>query len=116
MISSGVKTRRPKLKRPSLARSPLRSPKTLEVFLAPLVYFSQYVLKPDVDADKYNDAPADFWDDFYRAKKDSFFKDRAWLKNEFEPLAAAVAPSVSPSAPSGIPISADAKSSTDRSE
>ncbi|MBW0482484.1 hypothetical protein O181_022199 [Austropuccinia psidii MF-1] len=39
---------------------------------------------------KFNEAPADFWDTFYATRKDTFFKDRAWLRNEFPALEKAV--------------------------
>jgi hypothetical protein len=43
---------------------------------------------------KFNEAPAEFWDTFYATRKDTFFKDRAWLRNEFPILEQAVTPDV----------------------
>ncbi|KAH9821479.1 S-adenosyl-L-methionine-dependent methyltransferase [Melampsora americana] len=45
---------------------------------------------------KFNSAPADYWDTFYLSRKDTFFKDRAWLRNEFPSLADAVKPNSGP--------------------
>ncbi|KWU46563.1 methyltransferase, partial [Rhodotorula sp. JG-1b] len=36
--------------------------------------------------DKFNADPAAQWDTFYAHNKDNFFKDRAWLQNEFPEL------------------------------
>ncbi|KAI9604434.1 hypothetical protein KEM48_000358 [Puccinia striiformis f. sp. tritici PST-130] len=45
---------------------------------------------PDEMKVKFNGAPAEFWDTFYATRKDTFFKDRAWLRNEFPTLEKAV--------------------------
>ncbi|PLW11476.1 hypothetical protein PCANC_18449 [Puccinia coronata f. sp. avenae] len=45
---------------------------------------------PDDMKIKFNTAPAEFWDTFYATRKDTFFKDRAWLRNEFPALEQAV--------------------------
>lgn len=39
---------------------------------------------------KFNEAPAEYWDTFYATRKDTFFKDRSWLRNEFPVLERAV--------------------------
>ncbi|WAQ81104.1 hypothetical protein PtA15_1A442 [Puccinia triticina] len=45
---------------------------------------------------KFNEAPAEFWETFYATRKDTFFKDRAWLRNEFPILEQAVRPDYGP--------------------
>jgi len=51
---------------------------------------------PDDMKVKFNAAPADFWDTFYATRKDTFFKDRSWLRSEFPALQQAVQPDAGP--------------------
>ncbi|KAG0139936.1 hypothetical protein CROQUDRAFT_69792 [Cronartium quercuum f. sp. fusiforme G11] len=45
---------------------------------------------PDNLQEKFNETPSSFWNTFYKTRKDTFFKDRAWLRNEFPILAESV--------------------------
>ncbi|GAA5978141.1 hypothetical protein JCM10908_004243 [Rhodotorula pacifica] len=46
--------------------------------------------------DKFNADPAAQWDTFYAHNKDNFFKDRAWLQNEFPELKECLKPDAGP--------------------
>ncbi|PFH50304.1 hypothetical protein AMATHDRAFT_4121 [Amanita thiersii Skay4041] len=45
---------------------------------------------------KYNEKPAKYWDNFYKANAANFFRNRKWLHNEFNELVAATQPQAGP--------------------
>ncbi|KAI6130187.1 S-adenosyl-L-methionine-dependent methyltransferase [Pisolithus croceorrhizus] len=47
---------------------------------------------PESDREKYNAKPAKYWDNFYKANADNFFRDRKWLHLEFPDLLTAAQP------------------------
>ncbi|CAH7667948.1 S-adenosyl-L-methionine-dependent methyltransferase [Phakopsora pachyrhizi] len=41
---------------------------------------------------KFNENPKSFWDSFYEVRRDTFFKNRSWLMNEFRALDESIKP------------------------
>ncbi|GAA6012420.1 hypothetical protein JCM11491_004327 [Sporobolomyces phaffii] len=64
----------------------------LEQFAVEAVERQRKTPVPQELQDKFNANPAAQWDTFYAHNKDNFFKERAWLQNEFPELANVLKP------------------------
>ncbi|GAA5996596.1 hypothetical protein JCM5350_006756 [Sporobolomyces pararoseus] len=68
----------------------------LEQFAIEAVERQRKTPVPQELQDKFNSNPAAQWDTFYAHNKDNFFKERAWLQNEFPELEAVLQPDAGP--------------------